>query len=46
MEAFKEFHSRWKFEKSINATFVSVIPKKASAVDVKDFCPISLCKSP
>jgi hypothetical protein len=42
MEAFKEFHSRWKFEKSINATFVSVIPKKASAVDVKDFCPISL----
>jgi hypothetical protein len=37
----KEFSSRWKFEKSINATFVFLIPKKADVVDIKDFCPIS-----
>jgi hypothetical protein len=30
-----------KFEKSINATFVFLIPKKADVVDIKDFCPIS-----
>jgi hypothetical protein len=35
------FRSRWKFEKSINATFVFLIPKKADVVDIKDFCPIS-----
>jgi hypothetical protein len=39
---FKEFHSRMKFEKSFNATFVSLIPKKAGVVDVKDFWLISL----
>jgi hypothetical protein len=42
MKVFKEFHSRGKFEKSINATFVSLIPKKAGVVDIKDFRPISL----
>jgi hypothetical protein len=42
MAVFMEFHSRRKFEKSFNATFVSLIPKKAGAVDVKDFRPISL----
>jgi len=34
MEVFNEFHSLWKFEKSFNATFVSLIPKKAGAVKV------------
>jgi hypothetical protein len=38
----KEFHSSEKFEKSLNATFVSLIPKKAGAVELKDFRPISL----
>jgi hypothetical protein len=42
MAVFKEFHSRRKFEKSFNATFVSLIPKKAEAADVKDFHPVSL----
>jgi len=42
MEVFKEFHSIRKFEKSFNATFVSLIPKKAGAVDIKDFRPIRL----
>jgi hypothetical protein len=38
----KEFHLRGKFEKSLNATFISLIPKKVGVVDIKDFCPISL----
>lgn len=38
----KEFQTSVKFEKSLNATFVSLIPKKAGAVDIKDFQPISL----
>jgi len=38
----KEFYFTGKFEKSLNATFVSLIPKKAGAVDIKDFRPISL----
>ena len=28
--------------KSFNANFLSLIQKKASVVDIKDFCPISL----
>jgi hypothetical protein len=38
MKVFKELHYRGKF----NATFVSLIPKKAGAVEIKDFCLISL----
>jgi hypothetical protein len=37
-----EFHNSGKFEKSLNATFFALIPKKAGAVEVKDFRPISL----
>jgi hypothetical protein len=36
MVVFSEFHSRQQFEKSFNATFVSLIPKKTEVVDVKD----------
>jgi len=36
----KEFQTSEKFKKSLNATFVSPIPKKAGAVDIKDFRPI------
>jgi hypothetical protein len=42
MAVFQEFHSKGSFEKSLNATFVSPIPKKIGAVDLKDFRPISL----
>jgi hypothetical protein len=42
MSVFREFHGRGNFEKSINATFISLIPNKAGAVDVKDFHHISL----
>jgi hypothetical protein len=38
----KEFHNSGKFKKSLNATFASLIPKKAGAVEIKDFQPISL----
>jgi hypothetical protein len=39
---FSEFHNSCHFERSLNATFVSLIPKKADAVEIKDFRPISL----
>jgi len=42
MAVFSEFHNSCRFESSLNATFVSLIPKKADAVEVKDFRPISL----
>jgi hypothetical protein len=42
MAVFKEFHESGKFEKSFNATFVALIPKKAGAVEIRDFRPISL----
>lgn len=36
------FHERSFSEKSLNATFVALIPKKAGVEDLKDFRPISL----
>jgi hypothetical protein len=42
MAVFAKFHYRGKFEKSFNATFVSLIPKKTGAMEGKDFRPISL----
>jgi hypothetical protein len=39
MAVFKEFHETGKFEKSFNATFVALIPKKVRAMD---FSTISL----
>jgi hypothetical protein len=41
MAVFSKFHNRRQFEKSFNATYVSLIPKKTKVVDVKDFRPIS-----
>ncbi|WMV20737.1 hypothetical protein MTR67_014122 [Solanum verrucosum] len=42
MQTFHRFHSHHKFEKSFNATFVALIPKKVGANDLRDFRPISL----
>jgi len=42
MAVFSEFHDSSQFERSLNATFVSLIPKKTDVVEVKDFRPISL----
>jgi hypothetical protein len=36
LAVFKEFDSRGKFEKTFNVAFISLIPKKASVVDIKD----------
>ncbi|XP_059658982.1 uncharacterized protein LOC132305342 [Cornus florida] len=42
MGTFQEFHSHGTFEKSFNASFIALIPKKGNASDIKDFQPISL----
>ena len=42
MRFFKEFQEHGRFVKSLNATFVVLIPKKGGAEDLKDFRPISL----
>ena len=36
------FHESGTFVKSLNATFLTLIPKKTKVVEVKDFRPISL----
>ena len=41
MGFFKDFHDQGKFIKSINASFIVLIPKKGGAKDLKDFRPIS-----
>ena len=45
MAYFKDFHSQCVFEKSLNATFLCLIPKKTNAVNINDFRPISLVGS-
>ena len=42
MALLHHFHELGSFERSLNATFVALIPKKVGAIVVKDFCPISL----
>ena len=42
MAVFHHFHVTGQFEKSLNATFIALITKKAAAVEIKDFRPISL----
>ena len=39
---FKEFHDQGHFYKSLNVTFLVLIPKKNGAEDLKDFRSISL----
>ena len=39
---FKEFHEHSSFLKSLNNTFLVLIPKKSGAEDLGDFRPISL----
>nr|CAN67427.1 hypothetical protein VITISV_025107 [Vitis vinifera] len=42
LEMFKEFHEQSSFLKSLNNTFLVLIPKKGGAADLGDFRPISL----
>ena len=39
---FEEFYQHYKFEKSLNATFIVLIPKKNDASNIRDFKPIRL----
>ena len=45
MRMFGEFYEAGKFVKSLNASFLVMIPKKGGAKDIKDFRPISLMGS-
>ena len=45
LAVFKEFFQHCKFEKSLNATFIALIPKKNDAFNIRDFWPISLVGS-
>ena len=42
MEVFQNFHTQVVFEKSLNASFLALIPKKVDVVVIKDFRPINL----
>ncbi|RVX10222.1 LINE-1 reverse transcriptase-like [Vitis vinifera] len=42
MDLFKEFYVQKSFEKSLNTTFLVLIPKKGGAEDLGEFRPISL----
>ncbi len=42
MQIFHHFYTYGTFTKSINATFIALIPKKPGFVEIKDFKPISL----
>ena len=39
---FEHFYRHSVFERSMNASFLSLIPKKSNALNIKDFRPISL----
>ena len=45
MDFFAHFHRHSRFERSMNASFITLIPKKYNAINIKDFHPISLVSS-
>ena len=45
MKLFKEFHDKGSFVKSLNSTFIVLIPKKGEVEELKDFRLISLVGS-
>ena len=42
MAVFHHFFANGQFEKSLNATFITLIPKKHAANEIRDFRPVSL----
>ena len=45
MRFLHEFHMEGSFEKSLNASFIALVPKKRSASNIEDFSPISVVGS-
>ena len=45
LNTIQEFYEHEEFERSLNSTFVVLIPKKVGASDVRDFRPIYLTGS-
>ena len=45
LAVFEELFHHCKFERSLNATFIALIPKKNGASNISDFRPISLVGS-
>ena len=45
MDFFDNFHRHSMFDRSLNALFLTLIPKKCNAINIKDFRPISLVGS-
>ena len=45
MAVFKPFFDEGVFERSLNSSFIVLIPKKAGAEDIRDYRPISLIGS-
>ena len=45
MAVFHHFFAKGQFEKSLNATFITLIPKKHAASETSDFWPISLVRN-
>ena len=45
MGFFEEVYEHGRFESSLNATFLTLIPKKNDAINIKDYRPISLIVS-
>ena len=45
MDFFDNFHRHSMFERSLNASFLTLIPKKCNAINIKDFRPINLVGS-
>ena len=45
LAVFEGFYQHSKFKKSLNATFITLIPKKNDASNIRDFRPISLVGS-
>ena len=45
MDVFDYFHRHSMFERSMNTSFLTLIPNKGNAVNITDFRPISLVGS-
>ena len=45
MDIFVHFHQYSVFEQSMNASFLTLIPKKCNVVNIKNFRPINLVGS-